>query len=215
MSSPPSVTVGRRERRRLDTEQRILRAALRLFGERGFTATTVDEIVADADVAKGTFFNYFASKERLLLAFGERLLARLAAAAVAISPTRPVLDQLRGAIHLAVAEWQGNQRLLRALVGTAMSNDELAGPFQELLAAARANVALLLTEGQRRGEIRTDIAAPELARLLQQSMLGTQILWSLRRPSDLDAAVDQMLDVLWRGIGSTPLPVHAGPGGNR
>jgi hypothetical protein len=96
-----------------------------------------------------------------------------------------------------------------------MSNAELAGPFQELLAAARANVALLLTEGQRRGEIRTDIAAVELARLLQQSMLGTQILWSLRPPSDLDAAVDQMLDVLWRGVGSTPLPVHAGPGGNR
>lgn len=178
-----------------------MHSALRLFGERGFAATTVDEIVADADIAKGTFFNYFASKERLLLAFGERLIARLADAATAISPLIPILDQLRGAIHLAIAEWQGNQRLLRALVGTAIANDALAGQLQTLLAQARATVALMLAEGQRRGEIRDDIQAADLARLLQQSMLGTQILWSLRPPSDLDAAVDQMLDVLWRGIG--------------
>jgi AcrR family transcriptional regulator len=208
IAPPAPAASSRRERRRQDTEQRIMRVALRLFCERGFAATTVDEIVAEADIAKGTFFNYFSSKERLLLAFGERLTSRLAAAAITISSTAPIIEQLRAAIHLAVGEWQGNQRLLRSLVGTALSTDALAMQFQDLLAQARANVALLMREGQRRGEIRTDIEAAELARLLQQSMIGTQLVWSLRPASSLDAAVDQTLDVFWRGIeaaaGSAP-----------
>jgi AcrR family transcriptional regulator len=214
LPSPGTTQGGRRERRRLDTEQRIMSVALRLFCERGFGQTTVDEIVAEADIAKGTFFNYFSSKERLLLAFGERLTSRLAAAAVTISPTAPIIEQLRAAIHLAVGEWQGNQRLLRALIGTALSTDSLATAFEVLLAQARSNVALLMREGQRRGEVRVDLEATELARLLQQSMLGTQLIWSLRPASNLDAAVDQALDVFWRGIGfaADPPPHLALPG---
>ena len=50
---------GRRERRRLETRDRLYRAALELFGERGFLETTVEDITEAADVGKGTFFNYF------------------------------------------------------------------------------------------------------------------------------------------------------------
>src|SRR6201997_5789266 len=67
----------RRERRRLETRERLYRAALELFGERGFLETTVEDITEAADVGKGTFFNYFPSKEHILMAFGEMQLAKL------------------------------------------------------------------------------------------------------------------------------------------
>ncbi|MEJ2503485.1 MAG: helix-turn-helix domain containing protein, partial [Gemmatimonadota bacterium] len=57
---------SRRERKKEATRRRIVDAATRLFGERGFDAPTVDEIAESADVAKGTIYNYFSTKEELL-----------------------------------------------------------------------------------------------------------------------------------------------------
>jgi AcrR family transcriptional regulator len=58
--------LGRRERKKLETHRRIYRAAMALFTEKGFDATTVDEIAQRADVAKGTVFNYFPHKATFL-----------------------------------------------------------------------------------------------------------------------------------------------------
>lgn len=60
-------TTDLRTRRRLATEQELHQAALRLMTERGFAATTVDEIVAAAGVSQRTFFRYFATKEDAVL----------------------------------------------------------------------------------------------------------------------------------------------------
>ena len=56
---------GRRERRRAATEKRILSAALDLFTTHGYLETTVEQITEAADIGKGTFFNYFPTKDAL------------------------------------------------------------------------------------------------------------------------------------------------------
>ena len=53
----PIQASSRRERRKEETRRRLLTAAERLFHAKGFEATTVEEIAAAADIAKGTFFN--------------------------------------------------------------------------------------------------------------------------------------------------------------
>ncbi|HEU5260786.1 MAG TPA: TetR/AcrR family transcriptional regulator [Gemmatimonadales bacterium] len=57
------VELTRRERKKEETKERILQAAFALFRKHGVEATTVEEISDKADVAKGTFFNYFPYKE--------------------------------------------------------------------------------------------------------------------------------------------------------
>ena len=59
--------LSRRERKKLETRQALLEAAWALFHDKGFHDTTIEEITDRADVAKGTFFNYFPSKEGVLL----------------------------------------------------------------------------------------------------------------------------------------------------
>jgi len=50
----------------------LMNAAQRLFLERGVASTTIEQITSAADVAKGTFYLYFSSKEDILAALGER-----------------------------------------------------------------------------------------------------------------------------------------------
>src|SRR5246127_364323 len=82
----------RRERRRLETRERLYRSALELFGERGFLETTVEDITEAADVGKGTFFNYFPTKEHVLAAYGAERIALIERAHErAKSSSEPVL----------------------------------------------------------------------------------------------------------------------------
>lgn len=64
----------RRERKKRETRQKIFNAAIKLFREHGFEATTIDMISEEADVARGTIFLHFTSKESILANWGyERL----------------------------------------------------------------------------------------------------------------------------------------------
>jgi AcrR family transcriptional regulator len=69
MSKQSLTRVSRRERRREETRQRLIEAALALMQQKPFEQVTVEEITELADVAKGTFFTYFPTKEHLLHAY--------------------------------------------------------------------------------------------------------------------------------------------------
>jgi AcrR family transcriptional regulator len=58
--------MGLREKKKLETWRGIRTAALTLFGERGYEATTIEEIAEAANVSRATFFNYFPNKEALV-----------------------------------------------------------------------------------------------------------------------------------------------------
>ena len=71
------VAHDRRHRRSLEIRERLFRSALDLFAQQGFSDTTVEDITNAADLGKGTFFNYFPSKDHLLLAFADMQLTKL------------------------------------------------------------------------------------------------------------------------------------------
>src|SRR5690349_1379433 len=80
-SSPKRTALpNRRERRSAEIRERLFRAALKLFAEKGFAETTVEDMTNAADLGKGTFFNYFPSKEHILIAFSDMQVAKLRSA---------------------------------------------------------------------------------------------------------------------------------------
>jgi len=60
-------TGGLRERKKQKTRESIQRTALRLFGKQGYEETTIEQIAAAAEISPSTFFNYFPTKEDVVL----------------------------------------------------------------------------------------------------------------------------------------------------
>jgi len=94
--------MGLRERKKAATREALHEVALRLFGERGYQATTVAEIAAAANVSERTFFRYFRSKEDVALQDATRYLPRFEAAIRERPPEEPPLRALLGAFLTVV-----------------------------------------------------------------------------------------------------------------
>ncbi|MEW9518469.1 TetR/AcrR family transcriptional regulator [Streptomyces tubercidicus] len=66
--TPQSAPAGLRARKKQRTRDALIRAALELFTEQGYEATTIDEIAEAVDVSQRTYFRYFANKEEVAFA---------------------------------------------------------------------------------------------------------------------------------------------------
>lgn len=90
-----TVGPGLRERKKRETRRLLAEVATRMFAERGFDEVTVAEIAAAANVSEKTVFNYFATKEDLVLEGRQEVEARLVAAVRERAPGESLLAAVR------------------------------------------------------------------------------------------------------------------------
>lgn len=195
---------GRRERRRSETRARIFDAAMKLFARHGFSETKVESITRAADVAKGTFFNYFPSKEAIVAEMAKRLMVGLAAQADRAEREDTILPALQALPEHIVAGPGQSPVLFRSLMGTVLLNRPLTALFEQIAASAREQIARILRRGQELGEIRQDVSAEELARSFQQYAWGTLVMWSLLGTDDIRARLALTVEIFWKGIAAPP-----------
>jgi len=194
-------TFSRRERRSLELRERLFRSALDLFAEKGFAETTVEDITNMADVGKGTFFNYFPSKDHILLAFGEMQLAKLRdAVEEARHSSEPLPQYLRSLSARMTQEPMRNPAIVRALLLAYLSST----PVREAMLDMQKRVLALHSEmielGQQRGEVRNDVPAVELAQAFRQTIFGTLLMWTLHGDSTLQTRIQSAFNILWMGF---------------
>jgi AcrR family transcriptional regulator len=192
---------GRRARRQAETRARILHAALDLFARQGFFSTTVEQITEAADVGKGTFFNYFPSKEHVLGGFGEVQIARVQAALEEARSGGPATRQIwHGLLRELGREPARSPGLLRSLILVNLSSDEVGSVTRQNLARGRQALARLIADGQQRGDIRSDRKPSQVARLFQQTLLGTMLLWALDPSVPIPSWLDTTFEFFWSSI---------------
>jgi AcrR family transcriptional regulator len=189
---------GRRERRRVETREKIFRAAMRLFAEHGFFETTTEEITEAADVGQGTFFNYFPTKQHVLTVLSEKQIEKvMAARQEAEAGNASIHDVLHRLIHRIAEEPGRSQALTRSLMAAFISNDEVRELVRGNMARGRETLAAMMVLGQKHGEIRRDRKPVELAMTFQRSVLGTLLLWAMQPQGDLHAWLEDTFRDFW------------------
>ncbi len=135
-----------------ERRQQILNAARDVFAKRGYARTTVDDITAEAGVARGTFYLYFDDKRQAFAELVDRFAAQITGVIQRIAtddPARPVssqvLENTRAILRLCLAERSMTKILFTDAVG-------VDPEFERKLATFYDAVVQLLTESLRDGQ---------------------------------------------------------------
>ncbi len=198
IATSPETTVpavGRRELRKREVRARITEAAIELFSERGCDEVTVEEVCASADVARKTFYNYYASKQALIRELSDALLLDETSALIELAIESCADTPAR--LRFVFAQMQENlsnfANLERTLVHQALLdlNAEPATGSERLRLVNEAFL-MLLEAGLQRGDVRRDVAVEFLAEMAAGAMTAVILNW-LHNP---DYPVAQRIDEL-------------------
>lgn len=202
MTTGPSVSqanppVSRRERKKRETRQRILDAALFLMKEHGYENVKIEQIARHADVANATFFLHFPNKASLVTAFNEdvseKILARLAEFDL------PPIEQLELLRAIVMDEWSEHADLLRHIVSDALSQG--SGDLDRSSASLVDIAEIIMLKGQADGSFSADFDANIVADCLLASWRAAVLQWAVTGDAErVQKANRQALDLILGGL---------------
>jgi AcrR family transcriptional regulator len=203
MSQVAYLTPGKRERTKVANRQAILDAARQVFGELGYEAATVRDIIRRTGLASGTFYNYYRSKEEVFEALADDGARRF----------RPILREqfetsedfasyLRGAVRAYFEfladeheSWQARRPAGERQPHMQVETPEMHRVFEEV----RDSFAAVMDRGDA-PHVDADYLATAsiaIAREIGQKMLE-------RRPMDIDKATDFTVNLILGGVPALP-----------
>jgi AcrR family transcriptional regulator len=205
-----------RNSRAAERRQRITRAAITVFAERGYAASSTAQIAAEAGVSKETIYSYFGNKAGLL---HEALMSLVAAPdgagiaepVVKVTTSAEFRAHLRSLAMGLVTDLTKSQylALARIVVAETPRDPSLAELFRDAIAGrVLSGVVSMVTAGQRAGLVDADVDALTAARAFVGPLLTYVLLDGLlRAPAEIRrptaAAVDGQVDLFCRAIGAT------------
>jgi AcrR family transcriptional regulator len=198
-ADPP--VAGRRQRHAAETRLRLFRCALRLFVARGFASVTVEEITEAADVGKGTFFNYFESKDHVLGVMAEIQLGKVREAIIATKRGKQTIHAILHRLARRLVEEPGRSpSLARAFISSFLASEDVRVVIAHNMREGRRMVAQVVATGQERGEIDPRLKKEKIARQFMQTCMGTVLLWSLDGTPALKTRIEDSFQHFWRAI---------------
>ncbi len=191
------AALSRRERKKQETREKIYHTALTLFRIQGFEKTSVDQITSRADVGKGTFYNYFPSKEAVIYQYTREINREI------LDRNRDRLGQMGRAgdrLIFVLESWarfiEGHPEVafVMAQEGSALVEQEAIGSLEEILVG-------IVGAGQIQGEIRQDIPPVLLAQCIQAGAVRQFIEWyRYKQPGGLEEKVRLVFKISLEGI---------------
>lgn len=172
----------------MQKRQRVIDQALRMFAERGYENVSVDEILQEAGIAKGTFYHYFESKEDILLDFGKSQI-EIIDRWEEDSPKN--IASLEGHIQRLFMELSDSlkdmPRLIGSLFALAVQHEKVGESYAGLYSRLHKALSKWIPEEEKVDALIT-------------VYIGALLEWSLEDGGDLNEMVKQRLKVLWHGI---------------
>ena len=161
--------MGLREEKKAEQRRAILKTAAALFRKRGYEETRVRDIVERLRISEVTFFNYFPTKDALIMAFAVEML-EFSIASVKRELERHdcgVPDRIRSLMRQWATSWDSDPEFHVLVAKQSRMMTEAKGLLRERSLQLYTQYERLFAEGQRRGEIRADRKALDLAEMME------------------------------------------------
>lgn len=184
------------------TRERIYRAALALFERKGLDETTVAEIAEAADVGKGTFFTYYATKESVFVEVSADLVDRMTTRLEEAS-ARGASFEARVAAYFAPAiEWHASHPVLsRAMLAAFVRDAAYVSADRPLQQRLYERLGHLLAEAQARGDVSAGIAVESAVTALSGTYFGSLGAWhAAGAHTPLQADFERSIAIVLRGL---------------
>lgn len=211
--------MGLREEKKRQTRRQILLCSAELFTARGFEGTRMDDIAKEAGIARTTLFNYFPSKDEIVLAmagsFEEQFPQRIRSRCRSPASTRKRLTD----IFQEAAQYFTRHRALNAVIYpelTRIRGSRAHGGLQ-VTDGYRTAFIELLQAGREQGDVRSDIATDILADLLW-SAVSTGLYRAFGeqgKARDIQAAFADYARLMADALAPTAVPGKPAPGTGR
>jgi AcrR family transcriptional regulator len=152
-----------RERKNAAVKRAFFEAAAALFREKGYDATSVDEIAERAGYSRATFFNHFGTKERVMSYYHRFFASRVEELLDELDPQASPLERIRQTLAAMVGEAERRREDLKVIYLYRGKDPNYLGGLTEARRGILERMTALVGEAQGRAELRRDLAAKELA----------------------------------------------------
>lgn len=177
-TSAAAVSVDRGQQRRRANHERIHGAARNLFLERGFDATTVDDIAEQAEVSQKTFFNHYASKDALLQELASGLVSELERLLSLQCRREASTRQRLEGFFLVAAQGAETTRLLsRDLLHRILRGSSSQPEPSDELRRVRAAFRTVLEVGIEQGDVSDHFEMEFLADMVSGAFIAVMLHW--------------------------------------
>lgn len=176
----PGLRATKKER----TRAHLVETAVALFSRQGIENTTVEQIALEAGTGKGTVYNYFATKEDLIVAFMADLELRSQPGLKRFAESKLSLSHILSgfAWHLLKTKSQ-HRTFVRSFLARLIGPDESFQPYVvEMQAAIDATLTAFFSRLQERGMVDADLPLRDLRMNFKTMHLGLTMLWALEGP---------------------------------
>jgi AcrR family transcriptional regulator len=206
--------MGIRERKKQRTRQALRQAALQLFQERGFEATTIADITAAADVAPRTFFSYFQTKEDVVLDEGPQRFDQLQQTLQQRPRGEPLLVAFRRVALQIAADMQAQSGQQQALARIVRTTPAIQARIRDRMGQWEEQLAAMIAQERHAppDDLDSHVVAAALVGLLRSVQ---RVAVAAEMQLDLPALMDHAFDLLESGLAQfsgTPSPGQAGQG---
>jgi len=175
---------SRRERKKAETRERIISAAIEIFSQAGIEHATVDDIAAAADVGKGTIYNYFQTKEEIVVAFLVGIEREVQMRATEFASVNGSLQRLLVsflAFQLKLKE--PHHEFVRVFFAQMFSRGSSGSPWmRDLQSVIDPPLQKFFSILQQRDLIRQDIDTQNLVQLFKMLHVGLMTAWVMEGP---------------------------------
>ena len=198
-------TENRRERKKQDTRQKIVKIAMYFFRKQGFDSTTMEQIANEVDISKATLYNYFPVKESIISEYWQSNIKEFKFQILEMIQLLPdTRSRVQKTFTKAAAElFKSKEDIYKIYLSYWLRNLNNPSVNERLRSGFEDIFTMIIKLGQHAGDVRKDMSVELLVKYLEVLFLTVCLNW-LSDPKlfPLEATLTQTVSLFIEGAGS-------------